>query len=590
MAPPAPPRPTLHRDLPVDRFGAVDTSIFAAMLLISSAIGIYSAYRGAHRTYKDFLMAGRGLRCGPVAVSLAASFMSAVTVLGTPAEIYIFGVKFGLFALPYVLMVVISAEVFLPVYYRLGISSVYEIFYTGMVIYSPSLALSQGRQFYHCTTRSSSPLRCCNTLDHAVTGIELWGSVFATGVVCIFYCTLGGFWAVIWTDVFQFVLTTSGLLTLIIQALIIKGGLKNILYDAQNGGRLELWDFNPDPLQRHTFWTVTIGGTFTWLTVYGINQCQVQRYLACKTQVHAKLSLYINLLALWLILCCVVLCGLSMYSIYKDCDPWTAQIVKVPDQLMPYLVLDILGDFPGITGLFVAGTYSATLSTVSSSINSLAAVTVEDFIIPYLSPKSEGHLSAISMGLNLLFGAVCLSMAAVASVVSSLLQASLSVFGLFGGPLLGVFSMGMFLPFANTKGAFSGFVCGIIVSSWVGIGSLIYPPSAHRTKPLHLSTADCHQSNWTVVTTTAKPPTPPRPYFEDHWYSLSYLYFSTLGTLVTFIVGTLVSLSTGGLKQHVDRTLLFGKEDFMADFVYLKSIAVMLYERIRSPAQHEDPQ
>ncbi|XP_053109130.1 sodium-coupled monocarboxylate transporter 1-like isoform X4 [Hemicordylus capensis] len=566
MAPPAPPRPTLHRDLPVDRFGAVDTSIFAAMLLISSAIGIYSAYRGAHRTYKDFLMAGRGLRCGPVAVSLAASFMSAVTVLGTPAEIYIFGVKFGLFALPYVLMVVISAEVFLPVYYRLGISSVYEIFYTGMVIYSPSLALSQ------------------------VTGIELWGSVFATGVVCIFYCTLGGFWAVIWTDVFQFVLTTSGLLTLIIQALIIKGGLKNILYDAQNGGRLELWDFNPDPLQRHTFWTVTIGGTFTWLTVYGINQCQVQRYLACKTQVHAKLSLYINLLALWLILCCVVLCGLSMYSIYKDCDPWTAQIVKVPDQLMPYLVLDILGDFPGITGLFVAGTYSATLSTVSSSINSLAAVTVEDFIIPYLSPKSEGHLSAISMGLNLLFGAVCLSMAAVASVVSSLLQASLSVFGLFGGPLLGVFSMGMFLPFANTKGAFSGFVCGIIVSSWVGIGSLIYPPSAHRTKPLHLSTADCHQSNWTVVTTTAKPPTPPRPYFEDHWYSLSYLYFSTLGTLVTFIVGTLVSLSTGGLKQHVDRTLLFGKEDFMADFVYLKSIAVMLYERIRSPAQHEDPQ
>ncbi|XP_053110502.1 sodium-coupled monocarboxylate transporter 1-like isoform X2 [Hemicordylus capensis] len=440
------------------------------------------------------------------------------------------------------------------------------IVYTGIVLYTPSLALNQ------------------------VTGFELWGSVVATGLVCTFYCTLGGLKAVIWTDVFHFVLTISGFLALIVQSLIIKGGLENILYDAQDGGRLEFWDFSPDPLQRHTFWTITIGGTFTWLSVFGANQCQVQRYLACKTRNHAKLSLYINLLALWFILCCAVFCGLSMYSLYKDCDPWTAQIVELPDQLVPYLVVDILGDFPGIPGLFVAAAYSATLSTVSSSINSLAVVTIEDFIKPYFSPMSEGHLSALSMGLNLLFGAVCLSMAAVASVMSSLLQASLSIFGMYGGPLLGIFSLGILLPFANSKGAFSGFVCGIIVSSWVGIGSLIYPPSAHRTKPLHLSTADCHQSNWTVVTTIAKPPTLPRPDFEDHWYSLSYLYFSTLGTLVTFIVGTLVSLSTGGLKQDVDRTLLFGKEDFMANFVYLKSIAVILYERMRRRAQRTVPQ
>uniref|UniRef100_A0A8C3FAS4 Solute carrier family 5 member 8 n=1 Tax=Chrysemys picta bellii TaxID=8478 RepID=A0A8C3FAS4_CHRPI len=158
--------------------------------------------------------------------------------------------------------------------------------------------------------------------------------------------------------------------------------------------------FNPNPLQRHTFWTILIGGTFTWTGIYGVNQSQVQRYIACKTSFQAKLSLYINLLGLWAILVCAMFCGLAMYSIYHDCDPWTAKRVSAPDQLMPYLVLDILRDFPGVPGLFVASAYSGTLSTVSSSINALAAVTVEDLIKPYFSSLSEKKLSWISKGMS----------------------------------------------------------------------------------------------------------------------------------------------------------------------------------------------
>ncbi|NXU10741.1 SC5A8 protein, partial [Pardalotus punctatus] len=561
------------------RFTAWDYVVFAAMLLISAIIGIYYAFvGGGQKTSKDFLMAGRSMSALPVALSLTASFMSAVTVLGTPAEIYRYGAIFCIFAITYGLVVLCSAEIFLPVFYKLGITSTYEYLelrfnkylrlcgtvlfiiqtasklqscstlYTGIVIYAPALALNQ------------------------VTGFDLWGAVVATGVVCTFYCTLGGLKAVVWTDVFQVGIMVAGFSSVIIRAVVVQEGVGRIVNDSYHGGRLNFWDFNPNPLQRHTFWTIVIGGTFTWTGIYGVNQSQVQRYIACKNRFHAKLSLYINLVGLWVILACSTLCGLALYSIYKDCDPWTANQVSALDQLMPYLVLDILRDFPGVPGLFVASAYSGTLSTVSSSINALAAVTVEDLIKPNFKSLSEKKLSWISMGMSLFYGGVCIAMAALASLLGALLQAALSIFGMVGGPLLGLFALGILCSFANGIGAFVGLVSGFTISLWVGIGSQIYPPLPERTKPLYLSTAGCNISSGNLtsteipLTTIFSTPGPERPALADSWYSLSYLYFSTLGTLITIVVGIIISLLTGGLKQNTDRKFLLTKEDFLSNF------------------------
>ncbi|XP_060633218.2 sodium-coupled monocarboxylate transporter 1-like [Anolis sagrei] len=558
-------------------FGTFDYLVFAAMLLISAGIGVYYAVVGRQDTSAEFLMGGRSLTALPVALSLTASFMSAVTVLGTPSEVYRFGAMFSVFALTYALVVILSAEIFLPVFYRLGVTSTYEYLelrfnrylrlcgtvlfillttlYTGIVIYAPALALNQ------------------------VTGMDLWGAVVATGVVCTFYCTLGGLKAVVWTDVFQVGIMIAGFSAVIIRAIVVQGGIGRILNDSYQGGRLNFWNFNPDPLQRHTFWTIIVGGTFTWLGIYGVSQSQVQRYIACKTRFQAKLSLYINLLGLWAILCCAVLCGLAMYSIYKDCDPWTATCVSAPDQLMPYLVLDILKKYPGMPGLFVASAYSGTLSTVSSSINALAAVTVEDLIKPYFKTLTEKKLSWISKGMSLFYGGVCIAMAALASLLGGLLQAALSIFGMVGGPLLGLFSLGILCPFANPLGAFIGLICGFTSSLWVGIGAQIYPPLPNTTMPLSLSTEGCNITNagiesfWnasTEMSDSLNIQETERPVLADHWYSLSYLYFSTLGTLVTIVIGIGASLLTGGLRQKVDRKFMLTKEDFLSNFSCLK--------------------
>nr|XP_060515615.1 sodium-coupled monocarboxylate transporter 1 [Panthera onca] len=509
----------------IGTFVVWDYVVFAAMLLISAAIGIYYAFAGGgQQTSKDFLMGGRSMTAVPVALSLTASFMSAVTVLGTPSEVYRFGAIFSIFAITYFFVVAISAEVFLPVFYKLGITSTYEylelrfnkyvrlcgtvlfivltILYTGIVIYAPALALNQ------------------------VTGFDLWGAVVATGVVCTFYCTLGGLKAVVWTDVFQVGIMVAGFASVIIQAVVIQGGISTILNDAYNGGRLNFWNFNPNPLQRHTFWTIVIGGTFTWTSIYGVNQSQVQRYISCKSRFQAKMSLYINLLGLWAILTCSVLCGLALYSRYHDCDPWTAKKVSAPDQLMPYLVLDILQDYPGLPGLFVACAYSGTLSTVSSSINALAAVTVEDLVKPHFRSLSERSLSWISQGLSVMFGALCIGMAALASLMGALLQSA------------GVYlSLGCFPQELSSR---SQFKCHFFLKAFSD-SMLEFMLLFFLRTPL-----------------------------MDNWYSLSYLYLSTLGTLVTLFMGMLISLPTGGRKQNLDRRFLLTKEDFLSNFDIFK--------------------
>uniref|UniRef100_A0A7N8XSY1 Solute carrier family 5 member 8 n=1 Tax=Mastacembelus armatus TaxID=205130 RepID=A0A7N8XSY1_9TELE len=518
-------------------FVTADYLVFALMLLVSAAVGVYYAWTDRdQRSSGNFLIGGRRMTALPVSLSLTASFMSAITVLSNPAEVYRYGASIGFYIIAFAMAVLVTSEVFMPVFYRLTITSTYEylelrfnratrlmgtllfivqtILYTGIVIYAPALALNQ------------------------VTGMDLWGAVISTGVVCTFYCTMGGLKAVVWTDVFQLGVMLGGFLSVIIRSVVLQGGVFPIISDTQQGGRLNIWDFDINPLRRHTFWTITIGGTFIWVSIYGINQAQVQRYNSCKSLIHAKLSLYTNLLGLWSILLCSVFAGMCLYSVYKKCDPWTAGLVSAPDQLMPYLVMDILGDYPGLPGLFVAAAYSGSLSTVSSSINALAAVTVEDLIKPCTN-MSEKHLSWTSKGLSLLYGALCIGMAALASLMGGILQAAVSIFGVTGGPLLGLFTLGILCPFANSKGAVSGLLSGLVVSLWVGITAQIYPPSPEMSRPLSLTTEGCN-----LTTERQHENFCNRPLLAESWYSLSYLYFSPIGTVISISVGLMVSLCT----------------------------------------------
>uniref|UniRef100_A0A8C9TFM1 Solute carrier family 5 member 12 n=1 Tax=Scleropages formosus TaxID=113540 RepID=A0A8C9TFM1_SCLFO len=174
------------------------------------------------------------------------------------------------------------------------------------------------------------------------------------------------------------VVMVVGFLTVLVQGTKETGGLGVVWDRALNGSRLNVFNFDLDPLKRHTFWTISVGGMFTWLGIYGVNQSTIQRCISCKTW--QALALYLNLLGLLVICGCAASSGIIMYAFYYNCDPWTAGYVRAPDQLMPFFVMEILGKLPGLPGLFVACAFSGTLSSVAASINALATVTYEDFV------------------------------------------------------------------------------------------------------------------------------------------------------------------------------------------------------------------
>ncbi|XP_038633716.1 sodium-coupled monocarboxylate transporter 1-like isoform X3 [Scyliorhinus canicula] len=550
-------------------FQVWDYVVFVFLLLVSAAIGLFFAFkrgRTGQETTAEFLVGNRQISAYPIALSLASSFLSAITVIGNPAEVYSFGIMFLMFSFTWLLTMIATSLIYIPLFYRLNIISTYEylnrrfgqlvryqvvccflmymFLYLGIVTYAPSLALSQ------------------------VTGINLWISIVMTALVCTLYTALGGIKAVVWTDVFQLCIMAISLLTVLIQGSIHVGGLGKIWNIGQNGGRINFLDFDPDPRRRHTFWTILVGGTFGWTATYSCNQAQVQRYLACKSENEAKKAVFLNWIGMIIVLTIACLCGLVMYAVYETCDPIKTNKISNSNQLMPLLVVEILNQTPGVAGLFVAGAYSGTLSTISSGISAMAAVLVEDFIKPIWKPwgqLSNGKKTLISKLLAMIFGLATIGLAGVASLLQgNIIQASLSIAGIIQGPILGVFTLAALFPKSNGKGAFVGFFVGLALAMWVGIAAQIYPPSDKFTRLLATSTSGCLELNSTTSTpmnvtslltiiTSAKQEE--RPSIAENFYSLSYLYYSPVACLSTVLVGLIVSTFTGGTK-NLDPTLI----------------------------------
>ncbi|XP_060773303.1 solute carrier family 5 member 6a isoform X2 [Neoarius graeffei] len=531
------------------QFTAVDYAIFVLLLVASAGIGLFHAFSGGRQsTTHEFLLADRSMSCLPVSLSLLATFQSAVAILGAPAEIYAYGTQYWFLGCSYFLGLLIPAHVFIPVFYRLRLSSAYQylelrfnktvricgtvtfifqmVIYMGVVLYAPALALN------------------------AVTGFDLWGAVLAMGLVCTLYTTLGGLKAVIWTDVFQTIVMFAGQLAVIIVGAHQAGGITEVWAKAQNGSRISGIELNPDPLERHTFWTLAVGGIFLMLALYGVNQAQVQRYLSSRSEKEAIMSCYVVFPCQQIVLALGCLMGLVMFARYGEDSPLDKGYVQTNDQMVLYFVMDVLRDLPGLPGLFVACLFSGALSTISSAFNSLATVTLEDLIKPFYPGMTEARATLLSKGLALGYGLVCLAMAYIASLMGSVLQAALSIFGMVGGPLLGLFCLGMFFPWANSIGAVTGLVAGLIMAFWIGIGSFVSRMQAPGT-PIFNTTIIHDTGNTTAIMTTVitSLTTKPRPTGLQAIYSLSYMWYSAHNSATVVMVGLLVSLLTGPWKE-----------------------------------------
>ncbi|CAK8678941.1 unnamed protein product [Clavelina lepadiformis] len=318
-------------DVSARTFSAIDYVVFGCMLLISTAIGIYYMIKDRKKqTTEEYLLGGRSMSSYPVAFSLSVSFMSGVLILGTTAEVYRYGTVYVWLLVAYVVMAVITAEIYIPTFYRMKLASVYEylekrfsrtiriqgtilymlhtIPYIGIVIYAPALAVN------------------------AVTGLDIWSAAVSTGVICIIYSSMGGLKAVIWTDAFQAVIMLVGFFSILIRGSILLGGIGKIWENCLDGERIELWRFSLDPRIRYTMWNLSIGGTVYYMSLFAVNQGQVQRFLSCRSLREAKKSVLLNIFGLITLASLAILTGLTMYAHYHGCDPLSLGVVHKPDQ------------------------------------------------------------------------------------------------------------------------------------------------------------------------------------------------------------------------------------------------------------------
>ncbi|NWV69796.1 SC5A6 protein, partial [Malurus elegans] len=253
-------------------FTAIDYSIFALLLVLSSAIGLFYALSGdRQRTVQEFLLANRDMGCLPVALSLLASFQSAVAILGVPAEIFRFGTEYWFLGCSYFLGLLIPAHIFIPVFYRLRITSTYEYL---ELRFNKTVRVLGTVTFIFQMVSAVRAVGC----RVWVTGFDLWSAVLTMGLVCTLYTTLGGLKAVIWTDVFQTLVMLAGQVAVIVVGAWRVGGMARVWRVAEQEGKIAGIDLDPNPLERHTFWSLAVGGIFMMLSLYGVNQAQVQRY------------------------------------------------------------------------------------------------------------------------------------------------------------------------------------------------------------------------------------------------------------------------------------------------------------------------
>ncbi|XP_062612874.1 sodium-coupled monocarboxylate transporter 1-like [Saccostrea cucullata] len=539
-------------------FDVWDWLLFGAMLAVSAGIGIFYAFVGGRqKTTSDFLMGGRSLQMIPVAISILVSFMSAILILGTPAEMYTQGTQYFVYLFGLILAVILASQLFVPLLYPLQLTSSFE--YLELRFKSKAAKLTGTimmilQQIIYMGVASYAP----STALEAVTGFPTWATIITVGVVSTFYTFLGGMKAVIWTDVFQSVIMVAGLLAVVIQGTISVGGIDTVWRINDEWQRIEFFDFNPDPTQRHSFWSLIVGGMVGWTATYGVNQASVQRYCALPTLAKAKTAVLLNILGVTLLLCVTCVAGIVVFAYYVEqgCDPYTNKDVSNSNQIIPYFVMQTLG-YPGIPGLFVACLFSGALSTMSSCLNALSAVTWKDILEPFLGEKTETQKTWITRILVALYGGAGIGTAFMAmNLGGTVLQASLSFTGAASGPLLGIFVLGAFFPWANWIGAIIGSIFGLVLPFWISIGaySVVGAPN-----PLPFPTENCTSPENSTLLTNMTTTTTPVPPIEgvDVLYTISYLWYPSIGTATVVIVGLFVSLITGLTpKDEVDSKYL----------------------------------
>ena len=298
----------------------LDWVVLVGSLIFIVTYGLYRA-RGSN-TVARYLLAGKTMPWWAMGLSIMATQASAVTFISTTGQSYVDGMRFVQFYLGLPIAMVILSATVVPRFHRARVYTAYEfleqrfdpktralasfIFLlqrglaVGITLYAPAIVLS------------------------VIFGWPDQRTTLVMGVTVVLYTVLGGINAVTWNDVQQMTVIFLGLVAALATTLVLLPANVSVL-DAVSlagaVGKLNVIDTHFDWNNRYTLWSGLIGGTFLFLSYFGCDQSQVQRYLTGKSIAQSKLSLLFNAMAKIPMQFFILFIGAMVYVFYLFVQP-----------------------------------------------------------------------------------------------------------------------------------------------------------------------------------------------------------------------------------------------------------------------------
>lgn len=456
------------------KFGLINWSVIVFYLVMMLFVGYYFMKR--EEGTDTFFKGGQRIPWWAAGMSIFATMLSAITYMAIPAKTYATDWKYFIMAITIFVMVWPVVHYYLPFFRRLNVTTAYEYLEKRFNYTTRLLASSLFQVFM--IARMALVLFLPSLALTTVTGIDIYLCIILMGVITIIYCTMGGVEAVIWGDVIQgFVLLAGAILAVIFMISGTDGGLNRVIEITIENEKMKMFDFAFD-LTRATFWVVLLGGLANNLISYSSDQAVIQRYLTTKNEKEAAKGMWFNGTMSIIISLIFYFIGTTLYTLYKTQPQELNIAMGNPDSIFPHFIMTRMPI--GIAGLMIAAIFSASMSTVSSNVNSISTAFTTDIYNHFRPDSTDSRRLKVARISGILSGGLGILLALLMSTwnILSLFDYFNVVLGLLVGGLGGVFAMGIFFPGINSTGAITGFVMSffllLIIKFYTPVSFLLY--------------------------------------------------------------------------------------------------------------------
>ncbi len=428
----------------------------------------------------DYFLGGRSMGWFPLSLSTMATQLSAISFISAPAFV---GLKLGggmkwltfEFAVPLAMICIMLFII--PPLFRSGVVSIYEYVEKRFspstrlilsIVFQISRALGTGVMVYTIAM-----------ILQAVLDIDYIYTILIISVITIIYSWQGGMKAVVWGDAIQMILLFGGLVVCLIYGWYLveeAGGLTNGFATE----RLQVIDLNLGigPDQEYGLWPMLIGGFFLYVSYYGCDQTQAQRMLSAKNEKTIRQLLLANGLLRFPVVLIYCIMGLFVGALVTLSPDFMAEIASTTqkhfpqdfastgykaDLMIPVFITKYLPH--GMIGLLMVAIMSAAMSSLSSTVNSLSAVSVEDFFNRGKKKLEQARYMRISKLAVVFWGVVCIAFSFLfGGSKSTVIEIINAIGSVFYGPVLVTFILAIFSKRVNHVGMNTGIIVAVLIN------------------------------------------------------------------------------------------------------------------------------